>query len=46
MTGIGQCEIKDSEVETSSESFDNCQIEDLTYGNNDLRDDFDSELPY
>ena len=31
--------IKDNEVETSAECFDNCYLEDLTYGNNDLRDD-------
>ena len=30
-----QCEIKDNEVETSAECFDNCLLEDLTYGNND-----------
>ena len=42
-TGILQCEIKDNEVETSAECFDNCQLEDLTYGNNDLRV---SGLPY
>ena len=45
LTGIGQRKIKDNEVETSAECFDNCQLEDLTYGHNYLRDDFDSGLP-
>ena len=45
LTGIGQRKIKDNEVETSAECFDNCYVEDLTYGNNDIRDDFDSGLP-
>ena len=45
LIGIGQWKIKDNEVETSAECFDNCYVEDLTYGNNDIRDDFDSGLP-
>ena len=34
-SSLTQCEIKDNEVETSAECFDNCLLEDLTYGNND-----------
>ena len=45
LIGIGQRKIKDNEVEKSAECFDNCYVEDLTYGNNDIRDDFDSGLP-
>ena len=45
LTGIGQCEIKYNEVETSAECFDNCWLDDLTYGHNDLRDEIDSGAP-
>ena len=41
----GTCEIKDNEVETSAECFDNCELEDLTNGHNNLRDEIDSGLP-
>ena len=46
LTEIGQSEIKDNEVNNSAECFDNCQLEDLTYGHNNLRDEIDSGLPY
>ena len=46
LTGIGQHEIKDNEVDSSAECFDNCLLEDLIYCHNDLRDEIDSGPPY